>query len=272
MSLANLRVVLVRPREPGNVGSAARVATNFGLGELVLVQPSLRRRYRPGGWKPGDPEPPAPIELITEHTMARAFAAGGGEMLARARIVGSLSEAMEGCVAAAAYTARKRVRREPFPRTPRETAPALLESAEHGPVALVFGPEDRGLANRDLDACNHLVHIPADPVYPVLNLATSVAVAIYELAAAQAAAAPPPAPPDVQASLEDLERLYGVLNDSLNRVLFLRGREMQGMVTLRGILGRAGIQRRELNFLLGAFGRINQHLPDLREDDEKTRA
>ena len=258
--LGRVRVVLVRPREPGNVGAAARVVANFGMGELVLVQPSLRRRYRPGGWKPGDPEPPLPTEPITHHGMARAFAAGGGEVLARARIVEDLPAAIDDCVAAAAFTARMRVRKEPGPRTPRETATALLESAAAGPVALVFGPEDRGLSNRDLDRCNHLVHIPADPVYPVLNLAASVAVAAYELAAAQVQARSD-APVEL-AALADVERLYSVINEALMRVQFLRGREMNGMVTLRGIFGRAGLQRRELNFLMGAFGRLNQYLPE----------
>lgn len=260
-ALSRVRIVLVRPREPGNVGSAARVAANFGLGELVLVQPTPRRRYRPGGWKPGDPEPPPPSEPMTAHTMARAFAAGGVEMLERARIVDDLSEAIDDCVAAAAFTARLRVRREPIPRPPREVAPGLLASAARGPIALVFGPEDRGLTNRDLDRCNVLVHIPADPDYPVLNLAASVAVAVYELAAAQAAAAPPAAAADLVASLAEMERLYALFHRVLTRVRFLRGREMQGMVTLRGLLGRSGLQRRELNFLMGALTRIDQIVP-----------
>ena len=258
--LARVRVVLVRPREPGNVGSAARVATNFGLGELVLVQPTLRRRYRPGGWKPGDPEPPAPTEPITQHVMARAFAAGGLEMLERARIVPDLDTALAGCISAVGYTARVRVRKEPVPRTPRETAAEMLAAAASGPLALVFGPEDRGLTNRDLDRCNLLVHIPADPAYPVLNLATSVAVALYELAAAQAATREPPPAADRLASLDEQEHLYTRFNDLLTRVRFLRARETQGMVTLRGILGRASLQRREVNFLMGALARIAQVL------------
>src|SRR5690606_20698764 len=150
-SLSGLRVVMVRPREPGNVGSAARVVANFGLAELVLVEPTVRRRYRPGGWKPGEPEPPPPTERITDHVMARAFAAGGLAVLERARSGDDLASAIDDCVAAIGYTARRRVRREPVPRTPREVAPAVLEAAARGPVALVFGPEDRGLSNRDLD-------------------------------------------------------------------------------------------------------------------------
>ena len=257
MNLSRVRVVLVRPREPGNVGSAARVVANFGLGELVLVQPTPRRRYRPGGWKPGDPEPPAATEPMTQYPMARAFAAGGGEVLARARIVPDLAAAIDDCVAAAAFTARSRVRREPAPRTPRECAPELLARAADGPVALVFGPEDRGLSNRDLDRCNLLVHIPANSDYPVLNLAASVAVAVYELASGNRVPGPAPAPP---APMAELEHLYRRFHELLTQVRFLRGREEQGMVTLRGIFGRSGLQKRELNFLMGALVRIEQVL------------
>lgn len=256
MRLSNVRIVLVRPREPGNVGSAARVAANFGCGEVVLVQPTPRRRYRPGGWSPGEPDPAIGPEPMTRHTMARAFAAGGGEMLARARIVSDLGEAIDDCVAAIGYTARARVRKEPFPRTPRECAPEMLAKAAAGPIALVFGPEDRGLTNRDLDRCTMLVHIPAHAAYPVLNLAASVAVAVYELASAR----PTEAPAAQLASLADHERFYEVFHALLTRVRFLRGREVQGMVTLRGILGRAALQRREINFLMGALGRIGQVL------------
>lgn len=256
VSLARVRVVLVRPREPGNVGSAARVAANFGCGELVLVQPTPRRRYRPGGWKPGDPDPAIGPEPMTQHAMAKAFAAGGAEMLARARIVDDLGAAIDDCVAAVGYTARARVRREPFPRTPRELAPAVLAKAASGPVALVFGPEDRGLTNRDLDRCTLLSHIPAHSAYPVLNLAASVAVALYELAAAR----PTGLDPVELASLADHERFYETFHELLKRVRFLRGRELQGMVTLRGIFGRAALQRREINFLMGALNRIGQVL------------
>jgi len=260
-ALARVRVVLVRPREPGNVGSAARVVANFGFSELVLVQPAIRRRYRTeGGWKPGEPEPPEATQPITEHGMARAFAAGGGEVLARARIVTDLSEAIGDCVAAAAVTARARVRREPAPRTPREAAPELLALAEQGPVALVFGPEDRGLTNRDLDRCNSLVHIPAGTDYPVLNLAASVAVAAYEMAASVKGARGGLMEPEPPAPMEDLEHFYSLFHELLVGVRFLRGREEQGMVTLRGIFGRSGLQRRELNFLMGALTRIRQVL------------
>jgi TrmH family RNA methyltransferase len=287
-----IRVVLVRPREPGNVGAAARALANFGLDELVLVQPQPRRRYRPGGFSldpaRGDADPPIGPEPITQHAMARALAAKAAAALSAARIVPDLRTALADCVLAAAFTARRRVRAQPEIRDPRPAAELLVAAASRGRVALVFGPEDRGLTNREIDACGLIVRIPACEAYPVLNLAAAVAVAAHEIiqAAGPGRAVEPalrrgraPAEPGAPrsparsraarqarerelATVAELERLYASFRDLLVRVRFLARREEQGMVTLRGILGRAALERREVGFLMGVIRRLDQRVRD----------
>lgn len=207
---------------------------------------------------------------ILQRPQALAMAAGGRSCLENACVVDTLDEALSDCVLAVGFTARGRVRREPVLRLPRSASHEILAAAQRGPVALVFGREDRGLSNRDLDRCALLIHIPGSEGYPVLNLAASVMVALYELRAACGSttttrAVVPAAraldPAAVPASLEEMERLYERFRGLLCKVRFLRRRETQGMVTLRGLLGRAELQKREVAFLMGALRALDGRLP-----------
>ena len=238
---SRIRVVLVGPREPGNVGATARAIANTGLGELVVVASDRTRLDDP---------------------RASRMAAGGADVLERARVAATLDEALADTVLAAGFTARARVRIEPAPGTLREVAPRILREAERGMVALVFGPEDHGLTNVDLDRCTVLVTIPADERYPVLNLAASVLVAGYELVGAERSTGAPAGTPEATpgaltpASLSELERLYERFDQVLVKARFLKMRRRQGLVTLRGIVARTALQRREYRFLMGALERI----------------
>src|SRR5579871_690216 len=160
MSLERCRVVLVRPKFAGNVGAAARVMRNFGLAELVLLAPEA---------DPAD-----------RH--ARQLSTHGEPILDRARVTGSWEEAVGDCVLVAGTSARTG---GPFRRQsvgpPEDIMPLLVEALDAGPTALVFGPESSGLSNAEVARCHHLIHIPADPTYPALNLAQAVAVCVYEL-------------------------------------------------------------------------------------------
>ena len=156
MGLANIRIILVEPAGPLNVGSVARVMKNMGLRTLVLVNPQC------------DP--------LGEE--AKKMAVHGWDVLEAAQRVATLPEALTGCQRAIATTARVRTLLTPV-ETPRAALPWLLEDTVTS--ALIFGPEDRGLSNVELNYAQRFVSIPSSSEYPSLNLAQAVAVCCYEL-------------------------------------------------------------------------------------------
>src|SRR5262245_9894446 len=191
MSLQRCRIVLVRPHYAGNLGSTARVMRNFGLTELVLVAPYAS----------------------TDDLEARRLATHGLSILDGARVVSELGEAVADCAFTLATSALTGgIHRRGMIGTPDELMPRLLEAAEAGPVALVFGPEPHGLSNDEIGRCHGLVHIPVDPDFPALNLAQAVTVCCYELRKAWSAAVnverQEPAPGPVVAPHADQERMF----------------------------------------------------------------
>ena len=152
-----IRMVLVNTTHPGNIGGAARAMKNMGLLELYLVQPK---------------EYPAPRAVWR--------AAGAGDVLANAKVVDSVDQAIEGCGLVVGTSARGR--RIPWPlMNPRECGKKMWAEASMHDVALLFGREDRGLTNSELHKCNYHVNIPSNPDYSSLNLATAVQVLAYEI-------------------------------------------------------------------------------------------
>ena len=155
-----IRVVLVNTSHPGNFGGAARAMKNMGLSQLVLVDPE---RFP-------DPE-------------AVSRASGADDVLANARVVATLEEALADCVLVLGTSARDR--RIPWPVIdPREAADKVLDQLQEstvGPVALVFGREHSGLTSAELQRCRYHVHIPTDPDFSSLNLGAAVQVLAYEL-------------------------------------------------------------------------------------------
>ncbi len=154
--LKNLKIVLVEPAGALNVGSVARIMKNMGLEQLVLVNPHC-------------------YPLGEE---ARRMAVHGVDVLEKAQQVASLPEALQGCQRAIATTARSRTLPTQL-ESPRVALPWLL--GENITSALIFGPEDRGLSNAELNYAQRFVSIPANPEYPTLNLAQAVTVCTYEL-------------------------------------------------------------------------------------------
>src|SRR5262245_17521167 len=160
MTIDNCRVVLVRPQYSGNLGSTARVMRNFGLRDLVLVEPVAD-----------------PLERE-----ARRLSAHGESILEATRVVREFSDAIADCRMVLATSAVvEGVVRERSVGTPEELLAAFVPVLEDGPCALVFGPEPSGLSNAEIVRCHGLMHIPSDPDYPSLNLGQSVAVCVYEL-------------------------------------------------------------------------------------------
>ena len=154
---ANIRMVLVNTSHPGNIGGAARAMKNMGLFELYLVQPK---------------EYPAPRAVWR--------AAGARDVLDKVKVVESVDQAIEGCGLVIGTSARDR--RIPWPMiNPRQCGQRIWKESVTHNVALLFGREDRGLTNNELQKCNYHVNIPSNPDYSSLNLATAVQVLAYEI-------------------------------------------------------------------------------------------
>ncbi len=161
--LSNLRVVLMETSHPGNVGSAARAMKTMGLSDLVLVAPKLAAPQR--------------------KQEAIALASGALDVLNNLRIVTTLEDALADTVFAVGFTARKRElahRHVDLREAAGIVVQKITSNAEHK-VALVFGNEAMCLSNDDIDRCQLLASVPANPKYSSLNLAQTVQVAAYEM-------------------------------------------------------------------------------------------
>lgn len=154
--LAQLRIVLVEPAGPLNIGSAARVMKNFGLSQLMLVNPKC------------DPY----------SDEARQMAVHAYDLIEASQIVATLPEALVGCQRAIATTARSRDLQTPL-ESPGVALPWLIASSS--PTALIFGPEDRGLNNDEMLQAQRFIKIATHPAYESLNLAQAIAICCYEL-------------------------------------------------------------------------------------------
>ena len=155
--LDNVRVILCSPSHPGNIGAVARAMKTMGLGSLYLVNPKSFP----------DKE-------------AERRSAGAWDVLNSTKVCKNLNEALSGTTLAAAVTARQRnLSLDVF--DPRQGAQKILSQADKSPVALVFGTETSGLTSEEISKCQFMVHIPANPEYSSLNLASAVQVMTYEL-------------------------------------------------------------------------------------------
>jgi tRNA/rRNA methyltransferase len=228
--LTNCRVVLVRPEIAANVGAAARAMRNFGLRDLVLVAPKA---------DPADRE-------------ARRLSTHGEAILDAARIVAEFGDAVADCGLVVGTSARiGGLYRDQSVGQPDEVMPRVVAALAHGTAAVVFGPEPSGLTNEEVSRCHFLVHIPADPDYPALNLAQSVVVCLYELRRQWLrAAAPPLAEPP--APFAEQERAFEHLHRGLEAVHFLYGDKADALMhAVRHLLGRAGPTAMEVGLLHG---------------------
>ena len=186
---------------------------------------------------------------------ADAMASGATDVLASARVCGSLAEALSGAVLAFGTSTRKR---EILARwlTPEQAAPELLAEAGAGrEAALVFGNETYGLSNAELGACQALVTVPASADYSSLNLAAAVQVLGYELRRQALAGAAWPQPQIEAADLAEVERFYRDLEERLAAVGFLDPASPKRLMPkLRRLFARTRLAREEINILRGILG------------------
>lgn len=222
---AELRVVLVRSKSSANVGAAARAMKNFGLHELVLVAPRC--------------------EVDRE---ARALASHAGDVLDASRVVATLDDALVGTTWAVATTARERASGAVPDLTPDE---GLATLPAHG-GALVFGPEDHGLSNQELDRCGVAIRIPT-AAYASINLAQAVNLLAHRWFERRRAEAPQVAVPEA-AEREQMEAMYAQLLSLWHLIGFTDEiREEATLRMFRSIFDRARLDRRELAALRGLW-------------------
>ncbi len=230
--LYNLRIVMVRPRGSGNIGSVARAMKNVGANELAIV---------------GDAR--------TQSFWAKAMAVHGRDVLAEAKHYPTIREAIADCNLVVGTTCRSGLYRS-HSQTVREAAPAMAAALSNGKVALIFGPEDHGLSNKDLEHCQELIIIPANPKYQSYNVAQAAAICLYEIYVASQET-PAVANEFALAQAEDIERLFDIMKSSLLKIGFLDSENPEHiLLALRRILGRAGLEARDARILTGMFRQI----------------
>lgn len=226
-------LVVVAPQDIVNIGSAVRIARNFGIEEMRVVQPEVWDPYR--------------IEGIAHHT---------ADFIATIRHFDTLQDAIADCTYAMILTGRERAAKRRVLRA-REAAVELVERSAAGRVAIVAGREDHGLMNDELDACQTLVTISANPEYTSLNLAQAIAIMCYELWIARGGDALPFKAPRREAPPAEgltLERMFNDWERALWGIEFFKTRSAENVMRgFREILYRADLDEREAK-LIRAMG------------------
>jgi TrmH family RNA methyltransferase len=239
--MAQLRIVLVEPREAGNVGAAARVMKNFGFGELWIVgeHPAL---LPVSGW----------------------WASGADDLLAAARFAPSLLDAI-GDAHLTVATTSSRGRTTPATFDPRSLGERFASLADDQILALVFGREDSGLTREELVLCQHSAVIPTNAAFPTMNLAQSICVFCYELTSIAPVRTERPL-----ATAELVERMHERARSLLLDVGFLHENNPDRIYDdLRAIAARADLDEREATIVLGMIRQIEWALSNARGSDNR---
>ncbi|MDR0334431.1 MAG: RNA methyltransferase [Methanomassiliicoccaceae archaeon] len=222
--MGNARIVLVRPKFEGNVGAIARSMANFDLDELYLVDPCG----------------------IGDEAYRRSK--HGNAVLDNAVTVGTLDEALDGCFLVAGTSGIVTKGEKNYVRIPITAAEfAERMNGYHEKVAILFGPEDTGLFQDELERCDVLITIPASDSYPILNLSHAATIVFYELSE-NVAAAPTPADDD------EKERMMSFFDELLECIDYPEQRRLNTSVMFRRLIGRAVPTKWEYQTILGVFG------------------
>ena len=232
-----IRMVLVEPSHPGNIGAAARAMKTMALEHLYVVNP---KRF---------PDP-----------QALWRAAGGDDVLEACRVCDSLSQAIDDCQWVVGTSARQR--RIPWPVL---TPEALADEVRQRPgqrIAVLFGREDSGLTNDELQRCNAHIEIPANPVYPVLNVAMAVQVICYALYRGMGDPVQPLVWDRPPAPLASVEALLARFDEVLTSTGFINADQPgQTMTRIRRLLARTQLDETEVGVLHGILTHIERPPP-----------
>lgn len=227
--LDRFRIVLCQTSHPGNIGAAARAMKTMGLSRLYLVSPA---------------------SFPDAH--ATAMATGAADLLEEAVICDSLEDALEGCALVIGLSARKRQLSHEL-LSARHAAERAINVATRQDVALVFGTEMSGLSNAELDLCQLLAMIPANPEFSSLNLAAAVQVMCYEIRMASLVDnIQEKSKPTELATSDELEKFYRHLEEVMIQIGYYNPTQPKKLMQrIRRIYARATLEKEEVNILRG---------------------
>lgn len=235
----NIRIVLVQTSHPGNIGGVARAMKTMGLANLYLVAP-----------------------LKFPHDKANEMASGAVDVLRTAKVVSSLDEAIADCSLVIGSSARMRA--IPWPLlNPREMAEKIKQEPANNEIAILFGREQSGLTNEELQRCHLHIHIPANSDYSSLNLAAAVQVITYELRMLHTDKTIESQHWDYRlATTDEMEKFFNHLQEVLIEINFLKLHAPRKLMTrLRRLFFRTRPDVMEMNILRGMLTAIQQKKP-----------
>ncbi len=235
--LDNISIVLVEPKEPGNVGACCRAMKNMGIRDLRLVNP---------------------VSILAPETFKMCY--GADDLVLNAKAYPDLQSAVADVALVVGTTRRKGKHRKPV-RWVSEVLPKITSVSQTNRVAVVFGRESKGLFNEELLLCDEQAAIPTRDDFPTLNLAQSVLIVCYELFLTRHK----PDPTEISLILrEQQEQMYEHIDRALNLMQYsnkgsynLRNRILK---TMRRIFGRSGLEEKEMQMIHGLCSRIESLL------------
>lgn len=233
--LNHCRIVLIQTSHPGNIGAAARAMKTMGLSDLCLVNP---KSY--------------------PHPKATEMASGATDVLNAAKCCNTLDEAISDCHFIVGTSARDRA--IPWPLIdPKVLATKAMAESEHAKVAILFGREQTGLTNEELQRCHYHVQIPANPEYSSLNISAALQVIAYELRMAALAAPISEKKDRRDATALEMEYFFKHLEDVLQEYEFLKiNAPRQLMPRLRRLFLKVRPDVIELNILRGMLTAVQK--------------
>lgn len=222
-----ISIVLYKPKYAGNVGSIARVAKNMGIGNIIVVGAADLDREE--------------MERRSTHLAL--------DMVEQIKYYDEIDEALADFQYIVGTTARLGKARGPF-NTPRKIAENIANISQKNKVALLFGPEDRGLTNDELRYCQAVVTIPSSREFKSLNLSHAVMILCYEIYTAALPVTEEVAPK--WARSDELEGMYGQIKTMLNDIGFLNPENPDyWMMHMRRFFARSGLLAREVKIIRG---------------------
>jgi tRNA (cytidine32/uridine32-2'-O)-methyltransferase len=238
--LQNIKIILIEPQTPGNIGAVARAMKTMGLSQLVLVRPS-----------------------VFPHKDAYIRATHATTILDNCLVADNFTDVIKNCSLVIGTSIRDRGEFIPA-LSVKETAIKIIQEQANADVALVFGTESHGMTGEDIRQCNYYGYIPSNPDFSSLNLASAVQIFCYEIFQEKLLCEKQLKDNNLPIernypSNKQLNYFYKILETSLSNTGFIRAKHPGIIIQrLRGIFNRARIDNKELNILMGILSSLRK--------------